>query len=380
MRIYIGNKSKLWIISSFFAAATIFTYCRFIFLDKNHLFSYLGWICYFLAFYFSLLLFGLKKEQFLKNLKTQWHIVFLIGIVILNVFFYIFNRTSAQLLVLSESLNMLFIILISVIGFSILKPSIIESILTRYYFIAFIVGTIFIISHFLGIIERNNYLNSNTRGLLIVPFLIYLLIKWKNPYVKLIFYLFGGIYLYFSNANTAFIAFLGLPLFMLINNILKRPRVLYTLMFVLGLTACVLIGIFGGEFFVELLTKRNVLWHFYLLDSVSSIQNFLAGTGVWKLTDVPYPFPGLDGLNAHNGYISFFHFNGIFAVTLYIAFIIFGTKITSDSFSVSDGILFFAIVFQFAEANAPLFSFAFPSFILYANVLLNKNISYQKNN
>jgi hypothetical protein len=254
-------------------------------------------------------------------------------------------------------------ILIAVIT---LKPIIIQSILIRFYFFLFLVGGTFTILTYLGYINKNEILNSNTVGFLLAPFIIYLFIRSKSIISKIIFYLFGCILLNYSDATTTFIAFTTMPLFMFVALIVKKMRLLYTVVITLGLVITVWIAFADIEYLTGILATRNILWEKYISFALNSNQSFLTGTGLWVDELIS------NRLDAHNTFIGLLYFNGIIALLLYLSFIIFSIRKNCNKFTVSDGILFLVIVFQFAESNIHIFSFIAPAFLFTINILINK--------
>ncbi|WP_170169223.1 hypothetical protein, partial [Mesobacillus subterraneus] len=219
-------------------------------------------------------------------------------------------------------------------------------------------------------IDRNVILNENTWGYFLAPFLIYLYIKKEDSLKKFIVYVIGIVLIYFTNANTTLLSFAFLPIFIFIFNRVKNPRRLYTIVILLGILSTYLIAHMSNELLTNILSYRNQLWDFYLGNVTNSINDIFFGNGRWTIIDKGIPH--LSRYGGHNTFVSLFHFNGIVVLGLYILFIILGMRKRSTKFTVSDGIIYLSITFQFAESNIPLFSFFFPAFIFMVNMLINK--------
>jgi len=216
---------------------------------------------------------------------------------------------------------------------------------------------------------RNEVLNSNTWGLFVAPFLIYLFVTRKGWPLKILVFFIGLILLYLTGARTTLIAFATLPLFMVLYNWIKRPRLIYLTILLIGLGLTYIAAYLDSEALSVLLSRRDIIWEAYLNNVTHSIPTILTGTGAWK---APIGIEIMEGHGAHNTFLSLFHYNGLIALALYLAFIVFSVKNNAREFTVSDGVLYLAVVFQFLESNVPLFTYIFPSFIFVANVSLNK--------
>jgi hypothetical protein len=321
---------------------------------------------YFLFF----ILIYLMIRQFNFTIKEKVHGIFILLIIIFNWILVWKFQLSEYDYILKQSFNYFYVFMVSLFGFALVKSNVISEILIRYYFIAFISGLSFLATTEWEIIDRNVILNENTWGFFLAPFLIYLYIIQKGLLKKLIIYLLGILLIYFTNANTALFTFVLLPGFIFVFNRVGRPRLLYTIILLVAIFSTYLIAQLNSGLITTLLSYRNQLWGFYLENATVSIYDIFFGVGRWTIIDKGIPH--LYRLGGHNTFVSLFHFNGIVALILYILFIIFGMRKRSTKFTVSDGIIYLSITFQFAESNIPLFSFIFPAFIFMANMLINK--------
>lgn len=362
---------KYWILAIVLASSTFFSYFRYIQKDQQDLSSKLMAICYLLLFLLAIVFFN--KLQTL-NYKKIWHSLFILGIPLLNLIFYFQFGLPKYKFMFLENISELQIILVTLIGILIVQSKVINSVLNRFYFIAFLFAFYYTLMHFFGKMERNQYLNENTWGFILAPFLIYLFVINKKIVIRLMVFIAGSILIYLSGANTTLMAFILLPIFMFISNRVKRPRMIYLIFLFLGLgLVFVASNLINNEIVIKILTFRNMLWDVYLNNVSSSFSTLIGGTGTWKtpLTN-DLPIWHLRGAGSHNTFVGLLHYNGIIVLMLYLAFIIFGVRRKSNKFTVSDGVLFLALTFQFAETNMPLFSYIFPSIIFLLNILINK--------
>lgn len=297
------------------------------------------------------------------------HMFFFLAIVFLSFIAFIIFPNSEYNHMFTQYLDVLMWLSITFWGFVSIPNNLLNQVIQKYYFIAFVTGTVFLIltaSHRLG---RNEIFNENTIGLFLAPFLIYLCITMKNHFLRVIVYLLGGIYLFYSNAMASFVGFVLFPIFAFLLLRFKKSRMVYSLYIFVGLLVTLFIITLNSHFLTEILSNRNLLWKIYFKNIISSWQTFLFGTGNWY-ADIADPL--LKGLHAHHAFLNIVHFTGVFALIFYLCLIIFSTRKQIKHFTVSDGILFFIVTFQFAESSVPLFNFMFPSMIFYWNLFLNK--------
>lgn len=368
---------KFWFLAIILASSTFFSYFRYVSTSENDFSSKAMPITYILFFLVTILLFGSKKVE----LRQVWHSIFIFGIIFLNFLFMIRFGLPKYYYMFGEYISGIQIFLVSLIGLLVIHSGVINKVLNRYYFIAFLFGLYYILQVSLGDWEKNQYLNENTWGLFLAPFLIYLFIVIKTLKYRIPIYLIGALLLFMSGAKTTFFAFITIPILMFVFNKVKKPRLIYTIFICTGLLLVYIIASVDNGAITKILTYRNILWGIYLDNVQSSFSTFIGGTGLWKtefFLGVSLSF--LTGMGAHNTFISLLHYNGIIVLILYVVFIIFGMRRRSNKFTVSDGILYFAITFQFAESNVPIFSYIFPSVIFLINILINKEIDIEDTN
>ncbi|CAN7194034.1 hypothetical protein [Rossellomorea sp. LjRoot5] len=258
-----------------------------------------------------------------------------------------------------------------------INRAIILSVLFRFYLVAFAVGILFLGLTLFGIIRPNEILNENTIGFLLAPFLINFFITYKQWRIRIMTFTIGSVLLFISDAKTTLIAFVLLPLFMFMQIKVKKPRLMFFSLIIFGLILVSIPTYIHSTVFTSILSYRDVLWSAYMKSASKDIFTFICGVGSWGPDTIG--IPRFEGFKAHNTFISLLHLNGIIAVILYINFILFGIKKNSNSFSVSDGLLFLTITFQLAESNVPLFSFVFPTFVFMVNLFLNQDENNRSN-
>jgi hypothetical protein len=356
---------QLWILSLLLAGTTFFSYFRYIVSDDYSIYDRWMYVCYVSLWLLGSLFFAKRN----LDIKRHSHFLFVLGMMLLNAVYALIFRTPEYYSAFSLSLQQLFLLLISFWGFLMMDLQHINVVLHRYYLMAFIIGSIFMFLTSVGVIARNQILNENTVGLFLAPFLIYLLITAKGKKRKFIIYVIGGFYLYVSRASTTFLSFMFLPVFIWIVDRVRNLRVVYGMYLFIGLVSTYVIAFSDSRFFTELLSYRNYLWEAYLNQALSSIPNILFGSGNWG---VKVGIPRLEGLNAHNTFVSLFQYNGIFVLLCYVCLIIFSARKQVNRFTVSDGVLYLAVTFQFAESNVPLFTLMFPSLLFFLNLLITK--------
>jgi hypothetical protein len=356
---------KLWILSLLLAGTTFFSYFRYIVSNDYRIYDQWMYVCYVSTWLLGSLFFAKRN----LDIKRNSHFLFALGVVLLNAIYVLIFQTPKYYSTLSFSLQQLFLLLISFWGFLTVDLQRINVVLHCYYLIAFIIGSIFMFLTSVGMIARNQILNENTVGLFLAPFLIYLLITAKGKKRKFIIYVIGGLYLYFSRALTTFASFMFLPIFIWIVYRVRNLRVVYSIYLLIGLVSTYVVAFSDSGFFTKLLSYRNYLWKAYLNQALSSIPNILFGSGNWR---VKIGIPRFEGLNAHNTFITIFQYNGIFVLLCYVCLIIFSARKQVTRFTVSDGVLYLAITFQFAESNEPPFTFIFPSLLFFLNLFITK--------
>ncbi|THE11349.1 hypothetical protein E1I69_15420 [Bacillus timonensis] len=371
----IGN-IKLWILALILATSTFSSYFRYISQSEYNFATIVMPVSYILFFLLAVVFFGSVQIE----LKKVWHSIFIFGIVILNFLFMLKFGLPKYYYMLAENLGNIQIVLISVIGVLIVSTKVISSALNRYYFIAFLFGLYYTLFFFLGVFERNQYLNENTWGLFLAPFLIYLFVTYEKITLRIIVLIVGSWLIYISGAKTTLVAFVTLPIFMFIFNKVKRPRLVYTGLLIVGFTFVYLAAVIKSELIIQLLTFRSLLWDVYIQNVTSSFSTIIGGTGIWKIENNNLGVWHIQGSGAHNTFISLFNYNGIIVLLLYVCFLLFSMRRCSKRFTVSDGVLYFAITFQFAETNSPLFSYIFPSVVFLVNALINNRTEQSEEN
>jgi hypothetical protein len=328
----------------------------------------------YLLFFVLAVLFSFHKENF--SVATQWNSLFVFGIVGLNAALVLLFPEGNHISKLRNSVEVMSIFLSSLLIVVMIKRDVLISILSRLYFAAFIIGMLFIGATHLKILAPSEILNENTIGFFLAPFLIYLFISQRKIMIRVIIYIIGIILIYLSDAKTTLVAFFFLPVFMFVQLKWKKPRLLFTILLFIGFILVAIPTYFPSPFFTDLLSYRDLLWTAYMNNVSQDLSSLLFGIGSWEPESIG--IPRFEGFKAHNTFISLLHLNGILALICYLVFILFGIRKHSDSFSVSDGILFLTLTFQLAESNVPLFSFVFPAFIFMINVFLNKEDDIQK--
>ncbi|RSD26952.1 hypothetical protein, partial [Mesobacillus subterraneus] len=186
--------AKLWLMSLLLTYLTFSKYYLKSVGNPNGISNEIYLIIY--SLFFILIFILIRRLKI--NIKNNYHAIFIILIIIFNWVldkFYVLPRYDY---ILQQSLNYFLIFIISYIGFSLIRSNILNEILKRYYFIAFIVGVIFLIIVELEVIDRNVILNENTWGYFLAPFLIYLYIKKEDSLKKFIVYVIGIVLIYFT--------------------------------------------------------------------------------------------------------------------------------------------------------------------------------------
>jgi hypothetical protein len=369
MKLTLSQNSKLWILGTLFFFISFLTYFKYRIEDVQGIIGNSSYILYIFVFILALA-FSFNREKF--DVGNKWSSAFILALLVINGLLFLVFPMGNHITKLTSSVNGMYIFLISILGIVIIQPKIMLSILNRMYFFAFIIGLSFLAATALGILGTNEILNENTRGFLITPFLMYLIFKQEKTKYKVIIFIFSLLLLLYSDARTTLISFITLPVMMYAYHRFKRPRLLYSILLIAGIALSVIIAYLQSPFFNSLLAVRDVLWLGYLQDTFTSMNNSLFGTGTWGVE-----FAGnerLSSLNAHHTFISLLHFNGLLILVCYLFFIIFAIRKQSSTFTLSDGILFLTITFQFLESNVPMFTFLFPSFIFLINLLLNRDL------
>ncbi|OAT80891.1 hypothetical protein A6P54_12850 [Bacillus sp. MKU004] len=369
MKLTLSQNMKLWVLGTLLFFTSALSYLKYRMEDTYGILGNLSYILYLVVIILALA-WSHNRDQL--EVRNKWSSVFILSIPFFNGLLVLLLPEGNHLTKLSSSVNGMYIFLISIIAISIIQPKAILSVLNRLYFFAFIIGFAFLAATAMGLLGTNEILNENTRGFLITPFLVYLIFKQKKTAYKVILFIVSLLLLLYSDARTTLISFLTLPIMMYAYHRFKRPRLLYSFLLVAGLTLSVIIAYMQSPFFTSLLSVRDVLWLGYLQDTVISMGTFLFGTGAWGVE-----FTGndrLSSLNAHHTFISLFHFNGLLILACYVLFIIFAIRRHSTTFTLSDGILYLTLTFQFLESNVPMFTFLFPSFIFLINLLINRDL------
>jgi len=356
---------KLWVLAILLSITTYLNYLKHYWPEFSNE-SNKG---IFIAFVLFIILGNYFFKSNKCNYTYKWHSLFYLAIFFLNMFWLMTGHFEGYS-VLSASLDQLFILLLAVLALTVLQPQKGLAALNYYYAVAFIIGFVFMSLTFLGVLQQNEILNENLRGFLMAPYLIYLLIILKRKVLKAAVYILGCLLLLYSGANTTLLAFVILPFWMLIVVKLKQQRYIYMVYLIIGITATYMVAYADSQFITNVLSKRDILWHAYFEKATSSWDTIFMGTKTWGIENTG--IAALDRLNAHNTFLNYFSHSGIIALSLYLLFMIFGIRKTVNHFTVSDGVLFLAVTFQFLESNVPLLSFTFPVFIFLANILLNK--------
>lgn len=329
----------------------------------------------FLVFFILFYIFSFQKKHIV--IRTYWYSLFILLVTIFNFCLVLFFPEKHNIGKLSNSLDMLVIFFSTLLIIININRAIILSVLFRFYLVAFAVGILFLGLTLFGIIRPNEILNENTIGFLLAPFLINFFITYKQWRIRIMTFTIGSVLLFISDAKTTLIAFVLLPLFMFMQIKVKKPRLMFFSLIIFGLILVSIPTYIHSTVFTSILSYRDVLWSAYMKSASKDIFTFICGVGSWGPDTIG--IPRFEGFKAHNTFISLLHLNGIIAVILYINFILFGIKKNSNSFSVSDGLLFLTITFQLAESNVPLFSFVFPTFVFMVNLFLNQDENNRSN-
>lgn len=366
MNIITGDNTKKWILALILSLIVFLQYSiKFleIFFDMIPTIQSVLFLVFFILFY----IFSFQKKQIV--IRTYWYSFFILLITIFNISLVLIFPEGNNIGKLSNSLGMLVIFLSSLLIIVNINRSILLSVLFRFYLVAFTVGIFFIGLTYFGIILPNEILNENTIGFLLAPFLINVFITHEQWRIRMITFIIGSILISISDAKTTLVAFVLLPLFMFIQIKVKKPRLMFFSLIIFGLILVSIPTYIHSTTFTSILSYRDVLWSAYMKSASKDIFTFICGVGSWGPETIG--IPRFEGFKAHNTFISLLHLNGLVAVILYINFILYGIRKYSNSFSVSDGLLFLTITFQLAESNVPLFSFVFPSFVFMINLFLN---------
>lgn len=351
---------KIWGSALLLSLTTFLYHWIQFFSDEHYILSNLMWISYFISF----LLIGKIQDDY-KTFLSKINSFFIFCIVACSILFsYVFNMSNNHLLI--NVLNGFYLFLLTLIGFSFIDRKSMLIVLNRYYFIVFFICIFLFFYYGSGQDKLSNYLPTNVLGFMITPFLIYLLINNKKLPAKLLIFTAGSIALFYIKAFSVLAIFLALPIFILIYNKIKRPRIIFLALLILGFLGTFIIASINSLFLTDLFSTRNIYWTLFIDESLSSAKFFLFGNG--PLTEAFF----IEGLNPYNTFIYLFHLYGIFSLLLYVCYIIFSIRKFANYFTVSDGILILCIMFQFVYTNTPLFSFLFPSFIFLANSFLNE--------
>jgi len=368
MNISMKNQLLIWLAAILLAFSTILKYFRRVHPDSFGIYENAMYISFILIFIIGVVFFH-KRSTFDEMWGNNIPLALLFVITLLvSITTFVFHSPNF-LRMLHTYLSSFFLLLLLYLGIKTISPKVFNVITHKYYAIAFAVGILFMSMELFGVTVDKRLINENTVGLLLVPFLIYLFIKAKGLYLKLLIYTIGAILIYISDAHTSLIIFILLPVFIMIIKKIKNPRLFYSIYILSGILVTFIIANINSELITSLLTNRDILWEKYFDHVTSSIQHFLFGTGQWviKLED-----PLLHGLHAHNAYLNILNYSGVFVLVLYLCLIIFSNRKRVNTFTVSDGVLFFMVTFQFAESSVPFFNFFFPSVIFYINIFMNR--------
>jgi hypothetical protein len=365
----VSDTIKLWLLASIFSTISFSQY----FISRtNDSYAIINNSLFllFLLFLIAAFLFSFQRNQF--SLHTSWSSLFIIFIVLINLFLIVVFPTGYHTSKLASSVNLMYVFLLAYLIVGLINPKVILSVLNLLYIVGFIIGVSFLGATFFGTLGTSEILNENTRGFLIAPLGIYLFINQHNRMYKWLFFIGTVALLLYADAKTTLLAFILLPAMMYLYRKFNHPRIIYTVLLVVGIFFTVLAGFIQSPFVTSLLSHRDILWLSYMQGTLTNLPTILFGTGTWGVEHIGVP--QLEGLNAHNTFFSFFHFNGLLALGCYLLFIIFSIRRKATTFTTSDGVLFLTFTFQFLESNVPLFTFVFPSFIFLFNILLNKEV------
>lgn len=263
---------------------------------------------------------------------------------------------------------------------SLINQKVLERMLTSIYVVYFLFGFYLTVKLFLAdsnrviipIKESYIAINENVIGFLILPFLSYFFIKMKDKKVLVfIYYLFGLVLLYFTNAWTSLVSFALLPLFIIGIKVFKNKLRLFIGVYLISafslilLLSFVIYPYFGN--LNEIFNGRLFLWKEYI-NYVIGTKAFIIGTGNWILPNIESL--GLhNGINSHNQFITILFFNGIIGVVCYVLFIINAIPKIINKIRPSHAVLFSLLTVQLAESIVPFFDFGFLSFLFLLSIL-----------
>ncbi|MGX1262649.1 hypothetical protein RKD55_000453 [Rossellomorea marisflavi] len=360
-------ESKKWLLSFILTIIVFLQYAR-PFTDGLHAtIPSMQYVLY-LTFFGSAILFGFQKTE--VSIKPYWYSLFIVAMPLFNlllVFLLPEGHHENKLKISFETLQFFLITLIIVVT---LSRATLIAILKRFTFIVFMVSLGFQVATSTHFLARNELLNSNTIGYMLAPYLIFLFMSRSTWIYRIPVFIVGACLIYLTGATTTLVGFLGLPIFMYVFNIFKHPRFIFSTLLLFGFVVIVIPVIYPSPVFESLFTHRDILWSVYYHHTLESSQAFLLGTGEWKVETIGVDI--LEGLKAHNTYLSLFHLNGLFVLILYLLFIIMGVRKKYSPFNSVDALLFLSLTFQIAESNTPIFSFVYSSFIFTFSSLLNR--------
>jgi hypothetical protein len=363
----IFTEMKLWVLTLFLTiVCALQYYSRFV----DDAYNVIGKLQLCLLFLFILTAIHFSFNRKNVDLKNKGYVFFIIILLLINLTLYLYTPTDSEMYILFQNVKMLIPFFITLLAAVIIKPYHLQSILSRLYLVAFLFGLIVVIFTSAGKLHPNEILNENTIGFFLAPFLISIFIQQKNYILKIAIFIMGTGLIYVSDAKTTLAAFIFLPLFIFFFNILKNPRMVFTILLSFGMIIVLFISFSDFQIFTKITNYRNVIWYSYFQSIFSGFTTFFLGTGEW----IPAHFvqARFEGYRAHNTFINFLHLNGFVGVTFYLCFILFAIRKWYSAFSVSDGMIYLTLVFQLAESNVPLFSFVFPTFIFMISLYLNK--------
>ncbi|MEW4289639.1 hypothetical protein [Rossellomorea marisflavi] len=363
-------ESKKWLLAFILSFIVFLQYAR-PFTDGLHATIPSIQFVLYLTFFGSAILLGFQKTEIF--IKPYWYSLFIVAMPLFNlllVFLFPEGHHENKLKISFETLQFFLMTLIIVVT---LSRATLIAILKRFTFIVFIVALGFQVATSMHVLAPSELLNSNTIGYMLAPYLILLFMSRSTLAYRIPVYIIGTLLIYITGATTTLVGFVLLPLFMFIFNRVKHPRLIFTALILGGFLVITIPILYPSPIFESLFTHRDILWSVYFQHSSESLNSFLLGTGEWKVETVGVEI--LEGLKAHNTYLSLLHLNGFIALVMYLMFIILGVRRVYTRFNIIDGLLFLSLTFQIAESNTPVFSFTYSSFIFaFCSLMNNRNI------
>ncbi|WJV19360.1 hypothetical protein QU593_02290 [Rossellomorea marisflavi] len=360
-------ESKKWLLAFILTIIVFLQYAR-PFTDGLHATIPSIQFVLYLTFFISAILFGFQKTEI--SIKPYWYSLFIVAMPLFNlllVFLFPEGHHENKLKISFETLQFFLMTLIIVVT---LSRATLIAILKRFTFIVFIIALGLQAATSMHILSPNELLNSNTIGFMLAPYLIFLFMARSTFAYRIPVYIIGTVLIYITGATTTLVGFILLPIFMVLLNLVKHPRLMFTVLLLGGFLVITIPILYPSPIFESFFTHRDILWSVYFQNTTETLQTFLLGTGEWKVENIGVE--SLEGLKAHNTYLSLLHLNGLIGLLLYLLYITFGVRKKHTSFNMIDGLLFLSLTFQIAESNTPVLSFTYSSFIFSFCSLMNE--------